>query len=43
MSQVEIAEIFNCTKQAVSDREKSALKKLRHPNNIKKLKDFIWW
>lgn len=41
MSQVEIAEMFNCTRQAVSDREKSALKKLRHPNNIKKLKDFI--
>lgn len=40
-SLAEIAEMFNCTRQAVYDREKSALKKLRHPKNIERLRDFI--
>ncbi len=37
----EIAQIFGCSKQAISKQEQKALIKMRHPRNTKKLKDFL--
>lgn len=40
-TQAEIAEIFGCSKQSISNMEKKALVKMRHPRNTRKLKDFL--
>lgn len=40
-TQEEVAKIFGCTKQSISQQEQKALKKMRHPRNTRKLKDFI--
>lgn len=40
-TQQEIAQIFGCSKQAISKQEQKALLKMRHNKNIEDLKDFI--
>lgn len=37
----ELAEMFNCSKTNIQQYEKKAIKKMRHPRNTRKLKDFI--
>ena len=37
----EIGEIFNCSRTMISKQEQKALTKMKHPRNIKKLKDLI--
>ena len=40
-TQEEVAQIFNCSREAIARQEKKALVKMRHPRNTKKLKDFL--
>lgn len=41
MTQSEISKLFHCSKQTISIQEQKALRKMRHPKNTRKLKDFI--
>lgn len=37
----EVAKYFDCTTRTIYNQEQKALKKMRHPKNTKRLKDFI--
>lgn len=40
-TQEEVAEIFGCSQSLIARQEQKALVKMRHPRNMRKLKDFI--